>query len=209
MAIFDQQVIIIEHDFMMVSLYRSMIDRMDGFRVVGTYTTGLDAVGRLATDKPNIVLLSIYAEDEGGFNTLDLLRKRSTRLEVIGIINFLDNQWITKAMEYGISSLVLRSNRLTEIEKACKITGNGGSYLSPEIVRVFITTNQRNLSSVLTTREIEVIRLISIGKTYSMIANELNISNNTSKSHIKNIYSKLSVSNKAEAIKKAIAEKII
>lgn len=205
----DQPVVIIERDFGTNNLYCSLIDRIEGFAVVAAYANGSDAIAKLTKDRPSLVVFSIYLDDEHCLSTLEHLRKNASRLELIGIVNFLDDGKIEKIMEYGVSSLILKSNKLTEIEKALKITANRGSYLSAEIVKQLIVSNQKNLSSVLTRREVEVINLISRGKTYSMIATELNISVHTAKSHIKNIYSKLAVSTKAAAIAKAIEEKII
>ena len=72
-----------------------------------------------------------------------------------------------------------------------------------------VNSFQKNPNSPLSSRETQVLELLSKGKSYSMIAQELFITKETAKSHIKNIYSKLQVNSKSEAIAKATKEKLI
>ena len=81
--------------------------------------------------------------------------------------------------------------------------------MSTNIARMVVQSFQRNNNSPLTPRETEVLELLSKGKSYSVIADELFVHKETIKSHIKNIYTKLQVNSKAEAIEKALKDKLI
>ena len=81
--------------------------------------------------------------------------------------------------------------------------------MSSKIAKMVVNSFQKNPNSPLSSRETQVLELLSKGKSYSMIAQELFITKETAKSHIKNIYSKLQVNSKSEAIAKATKEKLI
>ena len=81
--------------------------------------------------------------------------------------------------------------------------------MSSNIARMVVESFQKNSNSPLTKRETQVLELLSKGKSYSVIADELFIHRETVKSHIKNIYYKLQVNSKADAIEKALKEKFI
>ena len=85
----------------------------------------------------------------------------------------------------------------------------GGSPMSSNIARMVVESFQRNQNSPLTKRETQVLELLSKGKSYSVIADELYIHKETVKSHIKNIYYKLQVNSKAAAIEIALKNKLI
>ncbi len=204
----EYRVVIIEQDYELLKLYWSVIDRMLNFKVVSVYNDSLEAIRRIAKDEPNIIVVSYYLEKDPT-DILELLSKKSARLEIVALTNFIDSSWISKAIANGVSGIILKSKRIVELEKALVFVVNGGSYLSPAIVKKFVSANKKNLSSPLSPREMEVLQLMSRGKTYSMIAGELNISKETSRSHMKNIYSKLSVSSKSAAILLAKQQRII
>ena len=81
--------------------------------------------------------------------------------------------------------------------------------MSSRIAKLVVESFQKNPNSPLSPRETEVLELLSKGKSYSLIARDLFITKETAKSHIKNIYSKLQVRSKSEAIAKALQEKLI
>jgi DNA-binding NarL/FixJ family response regulator len=86
---------------------------------------------------------------------------------------------------------------------------NGGAPMSTNIARLVVSSFHRNRQSPLTARELEVLELLASGKSYSTIADQLFVDKETIKSHIKNIYLKLEVHSKAEAIEKARKSKYI
>ena len=86
---------------------------------------------------------------------------------------------------------------------------NGGAPMSTSIARMVVHSFQRNIKSPLSPRETEVLQLLAKGKSYTMIAGELFIDKETVRSHIKNIYIKLEVNSKAQAIEKATKERLI
>ena len=209
MATIDHRVVIIETDYELVKMYRSLIDRIPSFQVVGVYRDGVEAIKQLSKDEPDVVTASFYMEKSNNFNLLEEFAQKAPRVEIIALINFVNNTWVHQALSIGVSGIILKSNKIVEIEKTLGFVVNGGAYLSPEIFKRFISINRMNMASLLSSRETEVLRLMSDGLTYSMIASNLNISKETSRSHMKNIYKKLKVSSKAGAIDAARKDRII
>ena len=209
MSNYDNSVVIIEPDFKLVKLYQLLVTRLEGVSLIGTYGGFGEAYRKMQKQKPKLVILSVYLNYDHSLQDIEQIFSTYSRTSIVALVDFIDPEWVVKAMECGVISLVLKSDNLCELERALESTIAGGSYISPLIVRTIINNNRKNISPILSDREVQVMNLLSEGKSYSMIAHELSISRDTSKSHIKNIYTKLRVSNKAEAIKKARIQKII
>jgi len=106
-------------------------------------------------------------------------------------------------------SLCTKSADYTKLLDAIKEVVNGGAPMSNKIARMVVESFQRNYDTPLSPRETEVLELLAKGKSYSVIADEIFVHKETVKSHIKNIYFKLQVNSKADAIEKAFKEKYI
>ena len=107
------------------------------------------------------------------------------------------------------SGYITKNSSHNELLNALDQVSSGGAPLSGSIAKMVVKSFQKNLQSPLTSRETEVLELLSKGKSYSIIADELFITKETAKSHIKNIYAKLHVNSKSQAIDKALREKLI
>src|SRR5687768_15853870 len=107
------------------------------------------------------------------------------------------------------SGYITKSANYMELLSALEEIIRGGAPMSSRIARMVIDNYHINPNSPLTKRETTILQLISEGKTYTQISEELFISKETAKTHIKNIYSKLQVNSKSEAIAKANVEKLI
>ena len=118
-------------------------------------------------------------------------------------------------MEVAITALSAGANgyllpdSLNDLQKHLADITSGGSPLDGHIARKIIETLQVSRVSPISERETQVLKLMMKGNTYSQIAAMLNISSETSKTHIKNIYKKLNVNSRAEAVKKALEDKLV
>lgn len=112
-------------------------------------------------------------------------------------------------LNLGVSGYLLRTGHPFEFIFASEEIARGGAYLSPQVARGLINSMKRSGNSPLSQREEQVLKLLAKGKSYSKIAEALFISRTTAKTHIRNIYSKLNVNSKDDAIAKAASDKII
>ena len=204
-----REVIIVERDVELAHLYLNLINQSENYQVKGLFSNNYEALKASRNIEPSVYLMSVDIPTQHDLNDLERIKTNNKLIRIIVHLGFLDIDWVLKAIVQGADSFVLKSNRLTDIERALNTVSADGAYFSPEIVKKLVVSNQRNLRSPLSTRETEVLQLMREGMTYSMISRKLNISVHTTRTHMKNIYAKLSVSRKAEAIRKAYIEKLV
>ncbi|MCB0488360.1 MAG: response regulator transcription factor [Cyclobacteriaceae bacterium] len=205
-----KRVLIIEDDPEIRSSFAMIVDSSQKFTVVNSYGNCEDAIKHLHTDKPDIVLMDV--ELPGGMNGIQgtkIIKEKSPNSDIIMVTVYEDSEMVYEALKSGASGYITKSANYMELLTALEEITKGGAPMSSKIARMVIDNFHLNPNSPLTKRETEILQLIAEGKTYTQISEELFISKETSKTHIKNIYSKLQVRSKSEAIAKANQDKLI
>ena len=144
-----------------------------------------------------------------GIKGTKLIKEKYAQAEVIMVTVYEDSDLVFEALKAGASGYITKSANYMELLSALDEMVRGGAPMSSRIARMVIDNFHVNPNSPLTKRETEILQLISEGKTYTQISEELFISKETAKTHIKNIYSKLQVNTKSEAIARANQDKLI
>lgn len=206
---FKKRVVIVEDDQEIRESFSLIVNSSQRFSVVGTYGNCEDAISALHRDKPEIVLMDIELPGMNGIRGTQIIRDKSPGTEVIMVTVYEDSDLVFEALKAGASGYITKSANYTELLGALDEIVRGGAPMSSRIARMVIDNYHINPNSPLTKRETTILQLISEGKTYTQISEELFISKETSKTHIKNIYSKLQVNSKSEAIAKANHDKLI
>jgi DNA-binding NarL/FixJ family response regulator len=205
-----KRVLIIEDDPEIRHSFQVIVNSSQNFIVINTYNSCEAAIKHLVTDKPEIVLMDIGLP--GGMNGIQgtkIIKEKSPGTEIVMVSVYEDSELVFEALKSGASGYITKSANYQELLAALEEIVRGGAPMSSKIARMVIDNFHVNLNSPLTRRETEILSLIAEGKTYTQISEELFISKETSKTHIKNIYSKLQVKCKSEAIAKANLEKLI
>ena len=140
-----------------------------------------------------------------GIEGIPLLLNELPNVDIIMLTTFEDNDSIYKALCAGACSYLSKKTPLKKILEAVEIVNNGGSFMSPSIARKIVNhfAPKRIKSDLLTSRQRDIVAGIVDGKSYKMIAEDLFVSLDTVRSHIKNIYKILEINSKAELIKKS------
>jgi DNA-binding NarL/FixJ family response regulator len=193
------------------------ISSNESIEVLFTASNGQDAIRKLASKIPDIILMDINMPVMDGIEATRSIRHFFPSVKVIMLTVFDDEENIFNAVLAGASGYLLKDEKPEKIFLALDEAMEGGAPMSPVIATKslqFIRGKKQNLVSGedkfdLTTREIEILEHLSKGETYQQIAEKLFISPKTVRKHIENIYIKLQVHNKVDALRFAHENKIV
>lgn len=183
-----------------------LLSEMEGFQVVGEASAGQESLDVIAKQKPDIVLLDINMPGLSGIETLGKLQERGFEIPVLMLTISQQEEDLLGAIHAGAKGYLLKNAEPETLRNTIKQVVDGNSVLAPEITeQVFrlVRSGQVGSSSLLTDREVEVLRNLAQGLTTAQTGAELFISENTVKTHIRHILEKLEVSNRAEAVARA------
>lgn len=205
----DIRVAIIEDDETIREGYAYLIGNTGGYKVVGAYPSFEDAAKKLVHDDPDVLLLDVELPGISGIDAMPKIKKLLPETHILILTVYEQELLIFRALGNGAAGYLTKNTPPEKIIAAIHEVMEGGGPMSAHIARMVIHSFQRNEESPLTRRETEILEQIATGKSRKRIAQELFIDLETVKSHIKNIYHKLNVHSKADAIKTAKDNKFI
>lgn len=190
----------------------ALFNRTPGMKCVAALSNLLNVVSDFSKDEPNIVLMDIDLPDINGIEGVRTLKNVFEKIQVLMFTVFEDDEKIFAAIRAGASGYLLKKTPSAEIVSAVQQLYEGGAPMSPSIARKVVETLQSPPSHSLanyelTAREIEILFSLVDGLTYKKIGEKYFISLSTIRSHICNIYAKLHVHSKTEAVAKVLQGK--
>jgi DNA-binding NarL/FixJ family response regulator len=197
---------------------KAFLDSEPDLEVVGEAEGGaqaLELLGRLASEgrRPHVVLMDLQMEPLDGIESTRRIRSRSSEVEVVALTSFGDEQRVHAALEAGASGYLLKDSDADEVSAAIRAAHRGEFPLDPAIARGLTSSlraeSRDGADAELTTRELEVLRLVGAGKTNKEIAAELQISERTARTHVSNILSKLDLASRTQAALWAVREGLV
>lgn len=202
-------VALIEDDATIREGYAYLIGQAEGFTVVGAYGSIEDALKKIGNHPPDVLLLDVELPGVSGIEALPKLKKVLPDTQILILTVYEEESLIFRALGNGASGYLTKNTPANKIMEAIREVMSGGGPMSAHIAKMVISSFKRSDTSPLTRRETEILEQIATGKSRKRIADELYIDLETVKSHIKNIYHKLDVHSKADAIKTAKEQKFI
>jgi DNA-binding NarL/FixJ family response regulator len=202
-------VCIIEDDETIRDGYAYLIGQTPGYRIAGTYPSWEEASRHIEKDDPDVLLLDVELPGINGIDALPKIKKAVPETHILMLTVYEEESKIFRALGNGAEGYLTKNTPPERIVAAIQEVMEGGGPMSAHIARMVIGSFKRNEQSPLTRRETEILEQIATGKSRKRIAEELFIDLETVKSHIKNIYHKLDVHSKADAIKAARDNKFI
>jgi two-component system nitrate/nitrite response regulator NarL len=174
--------------------------------VVAEAGDGVEALACIKTERPDVALLDVKMPRLDGMKSLAAIKRDFPDVGVILLSGYLDSETVYEAVEAGAGGYLLKTADIDVVLGAIEVVNGGGTILPPE-VQVELASgirarNERRL--LLTTREQEVLTLMSEGKSAPVIGKVLNIEAATVKVHLRNLYKKLEVQDRAAAVKEAM-----
>ncbi len=203
------RIVIIEDNKLISEAFTLLLELRENFEVVNCYTNCEDALKNLIEDAPDIVLMDIDLPGMSGIEGTKRIKRKRPASDILIITVFENGKTVFDALCAGASGYLTKNSDQHKLVTAIDEVLRGGAPMSSKIARLVVQSFQKNNNSPLTERETEILSRISEGKSHTTIADQLFISKETVKYHIKNIYIKLQVNNKADAIKKGNDDRLI
>lgn len=197
------RVVIIEDDKILRDSFTYIVNTSERFVVVGAYEQSEDAMSELGRTRPEIILMDIELPGISGVEATLKIKEIFPSIEIIIVSAFEDSELVFGALKSGASGYITKSSNYLQLISAMNEIIDGGAPMSSRIAKMVIHNFHLNPLSPLTKREKQVLTLMSGGKTYSQISSQLFVSPQTIKTHIRNIYEKLRVNKKSDAIEYA------
>lgn len=186
---------------------KKVINYQKDMQVTAQFFNGKEALQNLPAISPDVVMMDIQLQDMLGIEIIEKLRKEMTKTQFIMCTSFEDDEKIFNSLKAGAMGYLIKGESMDKILSSIRDVYNGGAPMSLSIARRVLSHFEKKLPEIkdyddLTEREKEILGLLSQGLLYKEIADRKFISIDTVKKHVGNIYRKLHVSNKVEAINK-------
>jgi len=189
---------------------RSLLESSPEYAVVGEAVTGEEAV-RLAEElQPDVILMDLQMPHMNGVDAIRQIMETSPHIKILVVSMFEDDGSVFAAMRAGARGYLLKDAEKGDMLRAIQAVGRGEAIFSPSIasrVLSFFSASfplaQRRIFPQLTEREREILHLIASGAANAEIAERLHLSQKTVSNYVSNIFSKLQVADRAEAIIRA------
>ena len=189
---------------------RAILKAVSDFEIVGEASTGLEAIEMVSTLKPNIILMDIQMPDMNGVEATQQILETHPEIGIIILTMLEDDDSLFSALRVGARGYVLKGADKVEMVRSIRSVANGEALFGPAIaIRLTKFFNnpegraERSAFPELTEREFEVLELIANAKNNQEIAEKLSITMKTVSNHISNIFNKLQVADRTQAIFKA------
>jgi DNA-binding NarL/FixJ family response regulator len=186
-----------------------LINATPGYRCTGVYASMEEAIEKIPHNLPDLVLSDIGLPGMDGISGIAILKARFPELLILMLTVYDDNERIFDALCAGACGYLLKKTPWPKLVDALREAVDGGSPMSPEVARRVINLFReikppKEATYELTPHEVRLLRMLVEGHSYKTAANELHVSVNTIKFHLRHIYEKLQVHTKSEAVAKAL-----
>lgn len=185
-----------------------LLNGSEGFKCIAAYKCAEDAIINISTIEPDVILMDINLPGMSGIECTLKIKEAKPTVQIIMQTVYEDSKSIFESLKAGASGYLLKRTPPAKILEAIEDVQNGGSPMSSQIARMVVHSfqNKNELTQVfnLSTREKELLDLLSQGYRYKEIAEKMFIAMDTVRSHIRRIYEKLHVTSRTEAVIKYI-----
>lgn len=206
------KIAIVEDISKLAMVLKEKIELASEFKVVDVLANGKQIISRLENNHSiDVIFMDIHMPEMNGVSSTEVIGNRWPHIKIVMCTVFDDEQHIFDAIMAGASGYIMKSEPPKVFHKAIYEAVEGGAPMSPIVARKALkliktgrpTTIKNEADYELTKREIEILEQIAKGLSYDQISENLYISYSTAKKHVENIYRKMKVHNKVEALSKA------
>ena len=195
---------------------RTFLDLNEGMQVIGEASNGQEAIDLATRLKPDIILMDLVMPGLDGISAIARIKSLGIGSRMIALTSFTEDDKVFPAIQAGASSYLLKDVSPEALAEAIRAVHRGEARLHPQVMRKLMdqVTRQPTVGKLaegpqLTERELEVVRLVTQGKSNREIAQALVISEKTAKAHISNILGKLGLEDRTQLAVYAIQNSLV
>lgn len=207
--------IMITDDHSMIREGLKQLLELDGdILVIEEACNGEDCMAKLQSVIPDVLLLDINMPGMNGLDVLKEIKKREIPVSVLVLTVHNEVEYLLRAVEIGISGYILKDSESAELKRAIFAIAKGETYIQPSLIpmlhsKLIQKDAEKEKISLLTDRELELLKLLALGMLNKEIAERLSITERTVKNHVSNIFKKIDVSDRTQAAVFAIRNQLV
>ncbi|HED05434.1 MAG TPA: response regulator transcription factor [Ignavibacteria bacterium] len=184
-----------------------LLNNSDSIKCIKTFPNSETAVEHIPRLKPDVILMDLNLPGKSGIECTKILKSKIPETQIIILTMYNDSEMVYQALSSGASGYLLKRTTSEQLIESIKEVFKGGSPMSMEIARMVVNSfskkdKNKKVEEKLTKREWEILGLLSKGMKYKEIGEQLFISVETVRNHLRHIYSKLHVRSGTEAVLK-------
>jgi DNA-binding NarL/FixJ family response regulator len=193
---------------------RAFLDSEPDFDVVGTAGGGAQALEMLASEdcRPDVIVMDLHMAPVDGIELTRRVRALYDEIAVVALTSFAEEELVLAALEAGAAGYVLKDSNADAVAAAVRAAHRGGLHIDPVVASRLMSSlreRQDGRTSELTSRELDVLRLVAAGKPNKQIAAELTISERTARTHVSRVLRKLRLNSRTQAALWAVREGLV
>jgi DNA-binding NarL/FixJ family response regulator len=203
------RVMIVDDHRVLTELLTTALSASADVTVIESVGTAADAVDRVGAVRPDVVILDYDLPDADGVSVVAAIKAACPRCRVLMLTSYTDPGILSEALDAGCDGFVTKRNGASEILSAVLAVASDETPVSADMVRSLVGRGDGGVGSDLTERELEILRIASLGRSNKEIAAELYLSVNTVRNHMQRVLNKLGAHSKLEATAIAVRAGIL
>ncbi|AAK81359.1 NarL family two-component system response regulator YdfI [Clostridium acetobutylicum] len=210
-----RRILVVDDHFVVREGLKLIFELEDEYEVVGEAENGEQALLLIDELKPDVILMDLSMPKMSGLDVLKALKEKENSIPIIILTTYNEDNLIKEGLSLGAKGYLLKDTTREELIRTVESAFRGELLLQPEVSKVLFNVKKKestintSFNASITERELFILQSIARGCKSKEIAFDMGISERTVKAHLTNIYSKLQVSSRSEAVAKAIEKGII
>ncbi|MEI4649954.1 response regulator transcription factor [Bacillus cereus] len=208
-------VLIVDDHFVVREGLKLIIETSDSFQIIGEAANGEEALSFIEKRKPDLILMDLNMPKMSGLETIEALNKKQNHTPIIILTTYNEDELMLKGIELGAKGYLLKDTDRENLFRTLEAAIRGKILLQPNIMEKIVNYKRKEAyadkveESNLTEKELFVLKAIARGYKNKEIAFDMGIAERTVKAYLTNIYNKLGVNSRSEAVAVSIERKLI
>ncbi|MGD6891436.1 response regulator [Bacillus mobilis] len=208
-------VLIVDDHFVVREGLKLIIETSDSFQIIGEAANGEEALSFIEKKKPDVILMDLNMPKMSGLETIEALNKKQNHTRIIILTTYNEDELMLKGIELGAKGYLLKDTDRENLFRTLEAAIRGEILLQPNIMEKIVNYKRKEVyadkveENNLTEKELFVLKAIARGNKNKEIAFDMGIAERTVKAYLTNIYNKLGVNSRSEAVAVSIERKLI